>query len=337
MLYFVSSVVASATTFDELAADPLGVLLADRHTPGGFRMIALSHTAEACLGRWQSGLWEKSRAVACADAVASAALDVRLSPYGAPIREVGDLGNHGLLLSHLAVVLGVRDVLHPEACDAALHDRIAAHLEALALASDAGVGPSYPSSASRWPADQAATLYALRLSRDAHAIDHLSAPLARYLAWLPADRLPRSELTGSSPDADLPRGSAIAFTVRYLASVSPLHARDLWTRAVEEGFVVDLGPLVALREWPPGVERAPDIDSGPIVEGLGASATAFGQAAAAAIGDSHRAKGLHRTATLGGQLVGAGLPTDVASSALAVAIAAQAELRSTQAAPQPPR
>jgi hypothetical protein len=329
MLLAVLFASAEAVTFEALVADPVSVLLSDRDTPGGFRMIALSHAAEACVGRYRSGTWDREQATTCVDRIAEAALDPRLSPYGAPVSEVRELGEHGLWLSHLAIVLGARDQLHPEACDRVLHERIAAHLEAAALAHPAGVGRSYPSSPCRWPADQAATLYALWLEHKAHGTDHLTGPRERYLAWLPTTGLPRSELTGSAPDSELPRGSAVAFTVRYLAPVAPEVARDLWGRAEAAGFVQRMGPLAGLREWAPGVERAADIDSGPIVGGLGASATAFGRAAARAVGDDEAAKALDRTAALGHRLAASGgftgLEGGAATSALAAAITAQSE------------
>ncbi|MEQ1570452.1 MAG: hypothetical protein ABMA64_32765 [Myxococcota bacterium] len=315
--------VALAVTFDDLSARPAEVVLADRATPGGFKIIALSHLAEGCVGRYRDGTWDQPTAAACVDRVAEAALDPRLSPYHRSVATVDTFGENGLFLSHLAIVLGARDELHPEACDAALHERIAAHLERRSLADAHGVQRSYPSAVERWPADQAATLYALWLHQRAHASGHLDAPLAKYLEHtLPADRLPRSELTGAASYAELARGTALTWTVRYLAPIEPERAAALWAQVKAEGFVVSYGPVSGVREYAPGIDRPADIDSGPIVAGIGAAATAFGQAAARAVGDTATADALARTQSLGLVMTrGDDALAAAANSALAVAIA----------------
>jgi hypothetical protein len=322
---------ALAVSFEALVADPVGTLLADPNTPSAFRIIALSHAAEACVGRHRDGDWTAERAGACVDNLAEAALDVRLSPYDSAVPAVSELGDHGLFLSHLAIVLGARDALEPSACDDVLHHKLASHLAERTLAHPSGVARSYPHTPARWPADQAATSYALWLYDRAHGTSLSSAPIARYLASLPAEGLPPSELTGAKAGAELPRGSALAFTVRYLAPVAPEVARSLWKRVRDAGFVGRVGPFVALREWPEGVDMPEDVDSGPIVhvfgvDGVGASATAFGRAAARAIRDD-TAGGLDRTATLGFQ-VAKNTPSmqSTAHSSLATAMSAQASV-----------
>jgi hypothetical protein len=313
-----------------LAAPPLDALLAhpasvasDPATPAGFRMVALGHLAEAAVGGARDGTLSRADAIAAVDRVAGAALDPPLSPWEAGVGSVDDFGHHGLFLSHLAIVLGARDALHPETCDEALHRRIAEHLAAAAAAHPRGVGRSFASSASRWPADQAATLYALWLHDRAHGTALVDAPRERLLGWLLADGLPPTEITGTSPDWEIPRGSSLSFTARYLAPVAPDAARTLWAR-MQDGYVVRSPVGAGIREWPPGVERASDIDSGPIVLGVGASATAFGLAAARAIGDEALAQELAATARLGEALARAGVPgvAEAAGSALAVSIAA---------------
>jgi hypothetical protein len=322
---------ARAVTFEGLLSDPVGTLLSDGDTPSQFRIVALSHAAEACVGRHRDGDWTRERARSCTRTLAEAALDVRLSPWGVALPEVDDLGEHGLFLSHLAIVLGARDALDPSACEEALHHKIVAHLAERSLTHPSGVARSYPHTIARWPADQAATSYAMWLYDRAHEDTVGGAPLALFLAGLPADRLPPSELTGAKPGSEQPRGSAIAFTVRYLAPVAPEVARSVWKRAREAGFIGRVGPFVALREWPEGVDLPADADSGPIVhvfgvDGVGASATAFGRAAARAIGDD-TANGLDRTATLGYQ-VAKNTPSmqATAHSSLAVAMSAQASV-----------
>lgn len=326
MWFFGMSLAAHALTFEELIADPVTVLLADKHTPAQFRIIALSHAAEACVGRHRDGDWTMQQSATCLQTLARAALDPRLSPYGVPVGEVVSLGEHGLFLTHLAIVLGARDEIDRSTCDETLHERIISRLVEASLEHPSGVGRSYPASEARWPADQAATTYALWLYDRTHGATRSQAPLARYLASLPAEGLPRSELTGTVKDADKPRGSAIAYTVRYLAPVSPVTARMLWGRANAAGFIGKVGPLTALREWPPKIDRPADVDSGPIVNGFGAAATAFGRAAARAIG-SEQAAALDRTVVFGHQLSKStpGM-SSTAQSSLSIAISAQTDI-----------
>lgn len=328
MLLLAWTVAARAASFDALVADPLAVVLADEHTPAEFRVVALSFAAEVCAGRAAAGALPANEAKACLDHLAAAALDPRLTPWGRAPAAVADLGEDGMYLTHLAIVLGERDAVAPEACDRALHQRVVDHLVDRSLASAAGVARSHAGSAARWPADQAATLFALQLYDRAHATDLLAGPRERYLAGLAADGLPPSELTATDPRARLPRGSALAFTVRYLAPIEPVAARRLWERTVAAGFLVEVGPVLGVREWPPGVDGDEDVDSGPIVGGLGAAATALGRLAAQAVGDEPSAAALRRTAALGRALAGKGFPglPGTANSALAAAITARAEL-----------
>lgn len=304
---------AWAVTFEGLVADPVTVLLDDPHTPGGFRIVALSHAAEGCE--------TQPDAAACVDRIAAAALDRRVAPVDVAR---SPLGNHGLYLSHLAIVLGTRDRLSATPCDAALHARVVDHLVARSMAHPTGIARSFPSSPARWPTDQTATLHGLWLYDRAHGTQTLDAPLQRFLPLLAGPELPPTEVTGSVADPTIPRGSSLAFAVRYLAPIVPDDASDLWDRT-KSSFLVRVGPLAGLREWPPGIDRPADVDSGPLVHGIGASATAFGRAAAHAVGDPTTAAALDRTAGIGAWMATT-TPGDlhaVANSALAVAITAQ--------------
>lgn len=325
---------APAISLDEIVAEPAEVLLADRHTPAGFRIIALSHLAEASAdGAAERG---QARATAALERITEAALDPGINRIG-DLKQA-PLGDHGLYLSHLAIVLGSADRLSPESCDRALHDRIVDHLVDRALGHPSGVGRSFASSPARWPTDQAATLYGVHLYDRAHGTSKVDAPLQRYLQTVGTGGLPPSELTGTVPDHELPRGSSLAFLVRYLAPVAPQPAQQLWQRT-RDTFLVRLGPAAGLREWQPGVERVADIDSGPIVSGIGASATAFGLAAAWSVGDTATATALQRTAELGALVAsvrGGGLQ-QAADSVLATAISARTEALAAQATTTGPR
>lgn len=324
-----------AATLEQLTANPVDLLLADRDTPSQFRIVALSNAAEACVGRYRRSLMAKTDAETCLSNLARAALDERLSPYGAPVSSVQDLGEHGLFLTHLAIVLGARDEIARGSCDEPLHHRIVEHLAAASLAHPSGIGRSYPSTPARWPADQAATSYALWLYDHTHNASLSKAPVERYLASIPAAGLPASEITGTKTDGNLPRGSALAYTVRYLAPVAPQAARSLWTRIESEGFLVKVGPFAALREWAQGVQRPADVDSGPIINGFGTSATAFGRAAARSLGDKS-ASALDRTAAFGLKFAVNNPEVSAASkSLLAVAISAQTEIAAPRGASGP--
>lgn len=53
--------------FDALVDDPIATLLADTHTPAGFRIIALSNAAEACVHRYLDGTLAPEPAIRCVD------------------------------------------------------------------------------------------------------------------------------------------------------------------------------------------------------------------------------------------------------------------------------
>lgn len=327
MLLFALPAAASPVSFEALATDPLATLLADPNTPSDFRLVVLSHAAEVCAGRAQAGVVAHGEGKACLDRLAAAAIDPRFTPWGRPPSDVQSFGEEGLYLTHLAIVLGERDRIAPEACDHALHQRVVAHLVDRSMAHPSGVARSTSTATGRWPADQAATLFAIHLYDQAHGTSWTAAPTARYLAGLGLG-LPPSELTGFEATSGLARGSALAYTVRYLAEVARPEAKALWTRVRAGGFVVAVGPVTGVREWPPGVDGPQDDDSGPIVAGLGAAATALGRLAAQEVGDRDAADALRRTANVGRTLAAKGFPglPATAGSSLAAAITARAEL-----------
>jgi hypothetical protein len=154
----------------------------------------------------------------------------------------------------------------------------------------------------RWPADQAATLASLARFERAHGQHLVEEPLARWEAQLQgsmdeARRLPRSEVTGRAGSALMARGCAQSFMTRYVAEVDAPLAKTFWAPYVEQ-YLARHGPLVGFREWPRGIERRADADSGPIVEGVGAAASAFGIAAARAMGEGLLAAQLQASADL---------------------------------------
>ena len=189
--------------------------------------------------------------------------------------------------------------------------------------------PSYPGVRARWPADQSATLASLRRYDVAHGGTLSAEPARRYFTVVERsaskDGLPRSEVAQVTDSGRYHRGCALSFSVRYLAEVDPPRARALWQRYVA-GYLVDGVLVTGFREWPKGVERAEDADSGPVVSGIGAAASAFGIAAARAMGDERLAQRLEsvadRVTWLGGKVSSS--IDRAASSTLAAAIRASA-------------
>lgn len=310
----------------ELPAPVLSLLRSGRFigTPAEFRIIALSHIADACAARASS---DRLAARTCVARTLELARSIR--PKALDLARPDT--SHGLWLTHLALVLGAGDATGP-CLDAALHSRLATALASRSLAEPLAHVPSYPGTRARWPADQSATLAALSRYDRTHGTHLTSEPLRRYEAvmdtHLGKDGLPVSEVVGATPTSWLPRGCALSFTVRYLAEADPQRALALWNRYRQQ-FLVEQFLITGFREWPLGTDRPADADSGPIVHGVGAAASAFGIAAARAMRVERLAASLESTAdlveraggTLSSQIVQA------ASSTLAAAIRAQAKLQ----------
>lgn len=291
-----------------LGLDPrLGSILDDpQHafagdtTPGGFRIVALSHLAAACVHPAKADASLLPQAQACTARVVEAAETLALSAR---------LDDRNMLWTHLLLVLEACAEAHGKSCDAD-DERIAAHLEARSAAYADGIAPSFTKDRGRWPADEAATMHALAL-HDRHAgTAHLARVWPRARAAI-VDGLPRSDLSGTHAYADVPRGSALAWTAWHVAWVDPQAAAALWDRAWASH-----GAGVGMREWPPGVDHPADIDSGPIIHGVGVAASAFSIGAARINGDRLRAEAL---GSLAGMLM-ATQPQDL----LALAIYADA-------------
>ncbi len=260
-----------------------------QRVPRGFRMIVLSNLAQGCAETKNAG---------CLDRLVAIALSPGVRPWkgAAPVK----LGRDNLLYTHLLFVLAEHERVAKDRLHAALIDRLANHLATAILRDPRRNAPSYASSSQRWPADVSAMLAALALVDRIRGTHLHDAPAREWFDWLDhhatdrATGLPYSEVTGSTATSRLPRGCALSWSVRYLASFDLPAARDLWRR-YRARYRVDFGPFAGLREWPPGVDRRGDADSGPILMGVGSAATAFGIGAARAVGDLTTAGELART------------------------------------------
>ncbi len=264
-------------------------------TPAGFRIIALSHIADGCAAQVDgTDVAAAGGARACVEGAFAQAMKTKAK--GTSL----DSGRDGLWLTHLALILGAGDATGP-CLDEALHHRVVAGLAKASLADPFGHTSSYASKRERFPADQAATLAALRRYDVHHHADVSTAPLEAYRrstlkATDTKTALPWSEVHGFGSGKH-PRGCALSFSVRYLSEVDQALARQWWL-AYKAHYLVDRVMLVGFREWPPGVNRGADVDSGPIVQGVGAAATAFAIAAARAMDDDALAVRLEATAAI---------------------------------------
>jgi hypothetical protein len=278
---------------------PLAKLLGDGKWDGtavGFRIVTLSFLADACSTVAAHDAEKRPAAVACV--TRSLELARKTRPPGLRVERA----DHGLWLTHFALILGAADRLGP--CpDAKEHEEIATALARRTLREPTAHVPSFPDNAFRWPADQAATLASLARYDRAHAAHLADEPIRRWRARI-LDKaldgelgLPWSEVTGKAKGARDPRGCALSWQTRYLNEFDPTLAGQWWDR-YKRAYLVDKVVLVGFREWPPGRERAADVDSGPIVQGVGSAATALAISAARATGDNILARRLEATASL---------------------------------------
>lgn len=290
-------------------------------TPKGFRIIALSHLAETVASQWATGQLETRAAEAHLDTLLRVAQSDILEPSGWSITRAG---RYGLYSAHLLLVAAAHEVV-----TGSRKSSTAKLAEALASAAQRrGLGdlPSYPGTKSRWPADQAAALYALfafERVRGGDLDETLSATWFELLESRGRSEiagLPVSELVGTSPQSALPRGCATSFLIRYIAPIDRSRARLLW-RAYRRNFEKRVLGLTGFREWPPGREYPPDVDSGPIVWDVGAAATGLALVTSRVLGDDVTHRRLEATRGLVYHLADDAL-LDTASTMLAKSIEA---------------
>lgn len=281
-------------------------------TPGGFRIITLSHLADGCAGQAFAHPSRAKEARVCVAAVLARGL------RSMPAKRIDAVGD-GLWLSHLNLILGDADQLG-SCADPALHRQVSARLASMSLSDRHAHAPSYASASARWPADQAVTLASLARYDRAHGAHLSERPIAAWRAVVArTPGLPVSEVTGATSTSRLSRGCANAFLTRYTTEFAPDLARAWWLEFRGQ-WVQRVGPFTGLREWGPGVERKADVDSGPIVMGIGTAASALSIASARAQGDELFAVTLEASAAQVMALgVAGGVPTLVLADAISFA------------------
>ena len=285
---------------DDFLASPWKRFSSDK-VRRSWRIIVLSNIAELCANRWHRKKISHPKAKKCAGRVVRLAMDRRVRPFSTAVQR-SRITDHGLYWSHLNVALGAFKHITGHDDYRKLNARITNHLQTRSLSEPTHHVPSYPGTTTRWPADQAVALYSVFLYDRNYGTQHIDEPLRKWLRYMQGPGmnnslgLPKAEVTGVSKLARHPRGSAISWTVRYLATISPPSARTVW-KQYQKHFRISVGPITGFREWPPGVARKADLHSGPIVHNIGAAATGLAIGASQAVGDSDTLTALLRTAS----------------------------------------
>ena len=241
-----------------------------------FRVVALSHMACGLLNVSLAEPGLKGQVVPLMDEVVRRAISPQVSPYGASPETVSDLGDHGLYLSHLNLIVGCYRRASGDTHYDGLHQQVSAHLAKGSLADGDFHIRSYPNSP-KWPADQTVTLCSLFLYDKTHQTDLSTAPIQGWLAYIkdkatePATQLPYSSISDLWY-AQTPRGCALSWSSLYMAQFAPEAAADLYGRSRSHYYKTVLG-CGGFREWPTGAGHGMDADSGPIIFGIGVAAS----------------------------------------------------------------
>jgi len=213
----------------------------------------------------------------------------------------------GLYLSHANIILGSYQKITHNDRFKSLNQQISQHLANWTVQDPQKHVCSYAKQKHKWPADQTAVLYSLYLYDQNYGTTLSNEPIKAWLDYMhkqannPELDLPYSNITGK-PHANLPRGCALSWSVMYMSRFAPEEAQQLWSKYKkhfwEEGLLFS-----GFREWPSEENHGQDSDSGPIIYGIGASASAFGLAAAKLQRDQETYSQLQHNLDLAGMLV----------------------------------
>lgn len=196
---------------------------------------------------------------------------------------------NGLYLAHLNIVLGSYQKITHNNHYRKLNHQVSEILAQWSLEDPQKHVRSYAKLKHKWPADQAAVLYSLHLYDQNYGTTISQRPIREWLDFMQEEatnqefNLPHSNIT-NKPHANIPRGCALSWSVMYMSHFAPTEAKALWLDYKKHFWEPGL-LFSGFREWPIGEEHGQDSDSGPIVYGIGASASAFGMAAAKLQGD----------------------------------------------------
>jgi hypothetical protein len=296
-------------TIESFLKDPVSTLVAEGLTSDDFKKntlraehirIALSNLAEGCanLGITKPEYYEEAKD--CIATTLAVALDSQLSPYHESVEYVTTFGNNGLYLTHLNIVLGSWKRLTNDDSYQSLNRRISAHLAKKTCEDPERNILSYPTLEYKWPADQTAALYSIWLFDQNYGTTISKEPVKEWVAYMDQRKTEKrtglyvSEVTGNYPEAENPRGCALSWSIRYMATFAPEKAVQQWER-YKLHFKQDYYTFAGFREWQQGYDSFQDADSGPIILGNGVAATAFAIGASNVLGDEKTSVQLERT------------------------------------------
>jgi hypothetical protein len=224
---------------------------------------------------------------------AVAAVAARTRAPGGDLTRLETYDRHGVYLGQLGLALASWRLAGGDGRFDAVEEHVTALLvEALTARGGAPID-SFP--AYSWTFDTVPAL-AAAAAHDRLAGTTAAAPLvAAHVRWVgeqgtePETRLPWSRMGRGGRGLAGPRGCELSWRIALMAQLDRDHAAALYQRYVEVHWLDHgRGSLAGFAEWPHGRQGRADADSGPVQLGIGATATAFGLAAARALGDRER-------------------------------------------------
>jgi len=228
----------------------------------------------------------------------------RVRPPGGNLSRLTDYGSQAVYLGQFNLALGCWRLAGGDERFAAEHKGISDALHKALVRANGRPLNSYPDMS--WPFDTVPCLLSLRLYDRSTGQRRSDEGIARHLKWTQdhatdkATGLPRSRL-GADAMAP-PRGCVLSWQVCLVRDLDPSYARRMYDQYVKS-FWLDHGVVAGFAEWAGGRSQRQDLDSGPVIEGVGAAASTFGLAAAAAMGDADRLARLARQASGGKALL----------------------------------
>ncbi|MEM2089621.1 MAG: hypothetical protein QXL88_00810 [Candidatus Pacearchaeota archaeon] len=253
-----------------------------------FGIIALSNAAEGLAKLILDGSIEKEEGKFFLDKITNIAFGISsYKNFDYPEKE------NALYLSHLNIILGIRELICKDKKYFPLNKKISEYLARKTLSDPQKHIRSFKNKKFKWPADQTATLYSLWLFDKNHHANLSRKPIEEWLNWMEENGkdkntgLHYSEITGSTKYSRYPRGCALSFSIYYMSFFAPGEAKKLW-EDYKKHYGVDLHFFYGFREWPKGAKKEVakwDKDSGPILFGVGSAATVLAKKAALSVGD----------------------------------------------------
>lgn len=151
---------------------------------------------------------------------------------------------------------------------------------------------SYP--IALWSLDTTAAVQCLAIEGTLGKTARYEPIIRQHLDWLRRDGsdgllgLPyaRHDSDGRKP-IDKPRGCDLSWRIVMIADIDGDYAAKLYDRYTAS-YWLERPPIRGFAEWPRGEAGPAGVDSGPILNGIGATASAFGVALVRAMGDRER-------------------------------------------------